>query len=266
MGRLAPIGSVMALLVVGVIVWMVFIQPKGPDLALQIQTANAVLEQARVNRTVFYDPALNWQVLPEVSNTSDRKALFIAKVLPLIAEQNERVLAQRTVAETAAFGSPTYNALIHSYGLKSGASREALLARVDIIPESLTLAQAAIESGWGTSRFAKQGNAFFGERTYNPDTPGMTPLGASGFKVKSFDSAIRSIRSFMKTLNTHKAYRVFRAHRAQMRQHNKTPTGLDLVVYLKSYSEIGDAYIQRITDTIQANALGAFDDIAHVDH
>jgi len=266
MGRIAQIGSVTALLGIAVVGWVILSPPKSPDLTAQIQAASAVLERARVDHMVHYDPALNWLVLPEVSKSIERKTLFIAKLLPLIAEQNERILIQRSVAETAAFGSPAYNALTHVYGLKSGASRKALLARVDKIPESLTLAQAAIESGWGTSRFALQGNALFGERTYNANTPGMAPRGASGFKVKSFDHTIGSIRSFMKTLNTNRAYKVFRAQRANFRTQGRAATGYDLAVYLKSYSEIGDAYIQRITDTIQANALGAFDGIAHVDH
>lgn len=245
--------------------WVALHQP-APDLAQQIQDAQAVLERARSHHTVQYDPMLNWQTLPDVPDAGARKAMFIAKMLPLIAEENERVLSHRAAIEAATADTAHYNALALAYGLKAGASRGALLARIDEVPESLALAQAAIESAWGTSRFARTGHAYFGERTYNPDAPGMKPERASGFLVKSFPGTRASVRSFMRTLNSHRAYAQFRVRRAALRAQDRRPSGLDLAPHLHAYSEIGDAYIQRITLTIRANALSDFDGINHVDH
>lgn len=265
MARTLQIGLIIVVLGTLGFAWTLF-NPKIIPVAKQIQVAAAVLERARTDHSVRVLPDLNWTVLPPVKAAKDRKTLFIAKMLPLIAEQNERILIQRTRAETATLGSPSYNALSHDYGLKSGASRTALLSRIDRIPESLTLAQAAIESGWGTSRFSQLGHAYFGERTYNKDTPGMTPLKATGFKVKSFHSASGSIRSFMRTLNTHRAYKAFRARRAALRAQGQKASGADLAPTLKSYSEIGTDYIDRILLTIRANNFEGFDGINHVDH
>ncbi|PCI42302.1 MAG: hypothetical protein COB46_00750 [Rhodospirillaceae bacterium] len=245
--------------------WTLF-NPKITSVDEQIIIAAAVLDRARTDHTVRVLADVNWTILPSVETSKDRKTLFIAKMLPLIAEQNERILIQRARAETAAAGSAAYNGLIHDYGLKTGASRKALLARIDRIPESLTLAQAAIESGWGTSRFSQLGHAYFGERTYNKDVPGMAALRATGFKVKSFHSTSGSIRSFMRTLNTHRAYKAFRARRANLRAQGQKVTGADLAITLKSYSEIGTEYIDRILLTIRANNFGGFDGIEHVDH
>lgn len=245
--------------------WAVLTPPPA-NLAQQIQDAQTVLERARIHHTVHYDPMLNWHALPDVPDPQARKALFIAKMLPLIAEENERILSHRARIENTATDLAHYNALAYTYGLKPGASRRALLARIDQIPESLALAQAAIESAWGTSRFARTGHAYFGERTYNLNAPGMKPERASGFLVKSFSGTRASVRSFMLTLNSHRAYTAFRAHRAALNAQGLRPKGLDLAPYLHAYSEIGDAYIQRIQVTIRANALSDFDGIEHVDH
>ena len=245
--------------------WMALHQPP-PDLARQIQDAQAVLERARTHHTVHYDPMLNWQALPDVADAQARKTLFIAKMLPLIAEENERILSHRAVIESASADAAHINALAYAYGLKAGASRTALLVRIDQIPESLALAQAAIESAWGTSRFARDGHAYFGERTYDLSAPGIKPQRASGFLVKRFPGTRASVRSFMLTLNRHRAYAQLRAHRTHLRAQGLTPGGLDLAPYLHAYSEIGDAYIQRILITIRANALSDFDGIHHVDH
>jgi len=240
--------------------------PSAPPLSQQIQNAYAVLERARTQHSVLYNAALNWQALPNVPQSAARKALFIAKMLPLIAEENERILKYRAIAESVPRTSARFQALAYTYGLQTGASRRAVLTRIDQIPESLALAQAAIESAWGTSRFARTGFAYFGERTFDKTTPGMAAKRATGFKVKSFPGTRASIRSFMMTLNSHRAYTAFRAHRAARQAQGMRPTGLDLAPYLQAYSEIGKAYIQRITRTIRANRLSAFDGIKHSDH
>jgi len=238
--------------------------PPTPDIGQMIKHAKQVVKEARATKIVYYDPKSNWTVLPKVKQVKDRKALFIAKFLPLIAEQNERIIGQRAVAKTARPGSLRYHALTHAYGLKTDTKRAQLLSRVDAIPISLALAQAALESGWGTSRFAQKGHAYFGERSYNLKTPGMSPKRASGFVVKSFPSTVASIRSFMFALNTHPAYRALRARRAQLRANGKKVNGLDLVPFLRAYSEIGSDYTTRIRTTIRVNKLAEFNGIDHV--
>ena len=221
---------------------------------------------------VSLSPGPDEVVLPlaAVTDPAQRKAQFIAAMLPLITLENDRIERQRARAANAPEGSPHYNALAYGYGLKPGAPRAQLLSRIDIVPASLALAQGAIESGWGTSRFAQEGNAYFGERTYDADTPGITPRGAlkdwPPFRVKSFPNAQVSIRSFMKTLNTHRTYAALRQRRAAMRTHNQRPTGLALAPFLLGYSEIGTSYMERVISTIRAGRMDAYDEPTHNNH
>jgi len=239
------------------IVWLGVYRP--PDLQAQVQTAKAALELARNSHTVDYS-ADDITVAPyDTDEYEARKVLFLAKMLPLVVAENDRILAQRSMAKSTS--SPAQlNALALTHGLKpSRVSKDALLKRIDVLPPSLVLAQAAVESAWGTSRFAREGNAFFGERTYDPDAPGMTPKRASGFKVKSFATAQGSVRSYMKTLNSNRAYRTLRERRATLRTLGQPLSGPDLTSHLKAYSELGGTYISMIEDTIAANNLEDFD-------
>lgn len=203
--------------------------------------------------------------LPTIKNVAQRKAQFILAMLPLIVRENKRLDEQRSRAHREPLGSIYYSALAHAYGLRPNVSRALLLSRIDIVPVSLVLAQAAIESGWGTSRFAREGNAYFGERSYDPDiagiVPGSPPPGEPAFKVKSFPNAQLSVRSFMKTLNTVQVYRAMRQRRANLRWSGRKPTGLVLAPFLHGYSEIGSAYIERIIATIHTNQLSAYNDV-----
>lgn len=203
--------------------------------------------------------------LPTIKNVANRKAQFILAMLPLIVRENDRLEKQRARAIREPVGSIYYSGLAYAYGLRPSVSRAVLLSHIDIVPVSLTLAQAAIESGWGTSRFAREGNAYFGERSYDPDVAGIVPgvpsPGEPAFKVKSFPDAQLSVRSFMKTLNTVRAYRTMRQQRATMRRAGQQPTGLVLALYLHGYSEIGSTYIERIIATINSNQLSAFNHI-----
>ena len=232
---------------------------RTPDLQDQVQAAKAALELARRSHTVDYS-ADEITVAPyDTDEYEERKVLFLAKMLPLIVAENDRILAQRAMAQRTT--SPAQlNALALAHGLKpTRVSKDALLKRIDVLPPSLVLAQAAVESAWGTSRFAREGNAFFGERTYDPDTPGITPKRARGFKVKSFATAQGSVRSYMKTLNSNRAYRTLRERRATLRTIGQPLSGPDLTSHLKAYSELGGAYISMIEGTIAANNLEDFD-------
>jgi Bax protein len=138
-----------------------------------------------------------------------------------------------------------------------------LQRRVDVVPASLALAQGAEESGWGTSRFARQGNAVFGQRTFRKGD-GLVPLRrAQGqrYEVKAFNSLYTSVRSYVWNLNTHFAYKSFRSKRAALRNGGKPLNGYALTGTLERYSERGKKYIDTIRVIMRANRLHDFDDV-----
>lgn len=133
-----------------------------------------------------------------------------------------------------------------------------LLARVDRVPVSLGLAQAAKESGWGTSRFAAAGNALFGQRCFQAGcgmVPGARVAGAR-HEVRTFPSAADAAAGYVRNLNTHPDYRALRALRARLREAGRPVTGYALARTLAGYSERGDDYIQEIRQMIRINDLG----------
>jgi Bax protein len=137
-----------------------------------------------------------------------------------------------------------------------------LIFRADVIPPSLALAQAAMESGWGTSRFAQDGNALFGEWVWGEDAEGLTPLGrdeGKNHKVKSFDYLLDSVMSYMTNLNRHPTYRDLRLRRAELRKHNLVVTGAALAPALVNYSERGAEYVSDILTIINFNGLDGLD-------
>ena len=132
--------------------------------------------------------------------------------------------------------------------------------RMDIIPVSLALAQAANESGWGTSRFALEGNALFGQWTWSKK--GISPKNKDpnkSHKVLQFQILKASVRAYKNNLNTHNAYQEFREARAKLRQEDKPIIGLELSKYIKNYAAIGEKYVVIINDIIERNSLTDFD-------
>ena len=136
-----------------------------------------------------------------------------------------------------------------------------LLERVDIIPPSLALGQTAYESGYGTSRFAVEGNALFGQWTYSGK--GMKPkehrASKGNYGVAAYKWPFDSVRSYMKNLNTHSAYQGLRDKRAELRRQSKEVSGLALVETLGSYSEKGMTYVKTLKSIITANDLEVAD-------
>jgi Bax protein len=135
---------------------------------------------------------------------------------------------------------------------------------MDIVPPSLAIAQAAIESGWGQSRFATNGNALFGQRTTNPDR-GMRPAAlpeTTTVRVAAFGRPIESVRSYIHNLNTYPAYQAFRDRRAALRRSGGESDGLTLAGTLVAYSTRGQAYVRDLQSIIRANRLAAFDTVA----
>jgi len=210
--------------------------------------------------------------LADMRSAAERKQVFIKMMLPLVLAANERILADRrrileirdrVGGRLAALG-PGERAWLEQTSRRYGLERidfSALLRRVDMIPPSLALAQAAEESGWGTSRFVREGNALFGQRTFKPGT-GLVPRrrdDGARHEVRVFSRLFDSIMSYMVNLNTHEAYREFRLSRERQRNILGRLDGWVLAGALTRYSERGQAYVRTIRSIIEANGLRALD-------
>jgi Bax protein len=221
-------------------------------------------------------PRLNLASLPsdlaEMRNAKRRKAVFLALVLPLIVEANNHIAGERRrllhVSAMVESGQPLppdlepwLNRLAVHY--KTNPDRlDILLKRVDVIPVSLAMAQAAIESGWGTSRFALQGNAIFGQWT-TAGGKGLVPTAreeGKTHKVRAFDRLSDSVSAYFLNLNTHRAYRGLRILRQEAREKNVRPDGQALAAGLEPYSEKGEEYVEILRSMIRVNQLMPFDD------
>ncbi len=223
--------------------------------------------------------------LPDFSafrDAQEKKRAFFDYLLPVIEAQNAQLRAERTEVEqmvaTLLQGEKLsdarrlrLNELVQEYQVDSALSEreqlQQLLKRVDIVPVSLALSQAANESGWGTSRFAREANNLFGEWCFRDGcgvVPGRRSKGAR-HEVARFDSTSAAIASYMRNLNTHVAYQDFRARRQQLRAAEKPVTGIALVGELERYSERGSHYVRELRAMILGNELHRFDTPARFD-
>ena len=215
-------------------------------------------------REVLWVPRAYLASLPgdwrHMRDASRRKNLFIRAILPLVLLENERILAVRArVLKGDPADDEWRRALAARYRLPS-ADLARLARRIDIIPPSLAIAQAAIESGWGSSRFSRQGNALFGEWTWTGK--GIVPAGREAGRthmIKAFDSLGGSVASYMKNLNSHRAYAGLRRWRETRRRQGKAPSGLSLTATLIDYSQKGQAYVSILDGIIRRNSLAALD-------
>lgn len=196
--------------------------------------------------------------LNRIKDVNEKKATFFKIMLPIIVAQNDNIRAERKKITDDPADAP--RSLYDKYDVKVG-DVDALLKRVDIIPASLVLAKAALESGWGSSRFARKGNNFFGMRTYDDDVPGIAPKKAEGFKVIKYKSINHGVRMYMLNLNTHSAYAKLRDARAATRDAGKEPDGMVLTTHLTAYSEIPEEYGGRLRSLISSNKLSRFDGV-----
>ena len=206
-----------------------------------------------------------------IRSPSDRKALFIMTTLPLILYVNELILRDRAQIKILGLKVKSGTSLgrqekifIRNQTTRLGLKKLSfgvLLSHVDIIPPSLAIAQSAEESGWGTSRFAREGNALFGQRTWKKGNGLIPKKRASGkkYKVRSFEHLIDGVHSYARNLNGHFAYKVFRSKRANLRKNGLKVDGLSLADTLLHYSERGHDYIQTIKKIIIKNRLAVFD-------
>ena len=204
--------------------------------------------------------------LKTLGDTKTKRELFIKIVLPLILDVNKQITDDRkklfkilgknfnTVGERVWLNRRFKQYKIEDHDLAK------LKMRMDTIPVSMALAQAANESGWGTSRFALEGNALFGQWTWSKK--GITPKNKDpdqSHKILQFQILKASVTAYKNNLNTHNAYKEFREVRAKLRQENKKIIGLDLTQYIKNYAAIGEKYVAIIEDIIVKNSLTDFD-------
>ncbi len=203
----------------------------------------------------------------ELDSIKNRKQIFIQIVLPLVLSENESILAERKkiifLSKTRSISKVDQIWLDKKFKYYKVKNKdyEQLLSKVDIIPPSLAIAQAAYESGWGTSRFALEGNSLFGQRTWASKS-GIVPLERDQdqtFKVTKFDIIRASVKAYKKNLNTHKSYENLRLERKKMRDQGKEISGIRLSQHLDKYSEIKDKYVFYLQKIIEQNSLTDFD-------
>ena len=206
--------------------------------------------------------------IKSIESSQKRKKLFIQIVLPLIVEENAKIkLDRKKLFQILSKNINTKKEKqwltdkFKQYGLKDG-DFYSLKIRMDEIPVSLALAQAAKETGWGTSRFAQEGNALFGQWTWNGE--GIRPAGVdknAKHKVAKFAVLKASVRAYQRNLNTHSSYIEFRKERAIQRDNNEKLNSLKLVEHLDKYAQTGQEYIDVLIKIIKQNSLTDFDDV-----
>ena len=229
---------------------------------------NYTLKDVRKNK--FVKP-INLDLLPNemkmIENTKQKKNLFIQIVLPLILKENTQIRLDRkklfvilNKSSNSEAEKKWLNMKFKQYGVKSK-DLFTLKIRMDEVPISLVIAQAAKETGWGTSRFALEGNALFGQWTFSGE--GLKPLAIDKdktHKVMKFQILQASIRAYQRNLNTHSSYKKFRKLRAMARENNEKLDSLILADYLDQYAATGVEYTKVLKKIIQQNSLKDFDD------
>lgn len=231
-------------------------------------------EGAPVPRVFLAELPQDLHAVPEVSL---KKTVFFQTMLPLILKVNERILqdrkrlmdikVQKALGHKLSATDRLWLAVLAERYKVSDENIAELMRRVDIIPPSLAMAQAAEESGWGTSRFARNGNALFGQWTTESDE-GLVPHAREedrDHKIKSFGTLTQSVASYMRNLNTHRAYRELRKLRAKLRAKGAPLDGYVLAGTLTRYSERGEKYIKNVRIIIDANNLLGLDDARLID-
>ncbi len=245
-----------------------------PDLNLKTETVIQLFKDVdydlrTVRRDKLVKPIYFTQFprdLDDLQSVKLKKETFIKIVLPLIVAENEKILDDREklkVLKEKKFTSDLEKQWLRQklleYKVKKGDFKE-LMYRMDMIPVSIALAQAAKESGWGTSRFALEGNAIFGQWTWSGQ--GIAPLNRESdknHKILKFPILRASVKAYKNNLNTHKSYAKFREKRNQLREKNKRITGLALTGTLKNYAQTGSEYTKILNQIITQNRLSDFE-------
>lgn len=204
--------------------------------------------------------------IPDFASIRDvktKKQTFFDYFEPIIEAENDRILALRDDIER---GLPDnrMSELCTRYRVNDECTPEALLYKVDIIPTSMVLAQAAVESAWGTSRFAQQANNYFGQWCFTEGcgiVPSQRSSGAA-HEVKMFDSPKQAVQAYFLNINSHPAYEPAREIRASAYENDHVVVGSDMVGGLLSYSGIGEHYIEELRSIIRVNHLEEPNEVA----
>ena len=199
--------------------------------------------------------------LDTIKSVKTKKETFLQILLPLVVAENEKIKEDRQyllkiLKENESEKKKKWlNKKYKAYKV-SDKNINQLIEKVDIIPTSIALAQAAKESGWGTSRFALEGNAIYGQWTWNGD--GIEPLEKTkdqNHKILKFPLLRASVKAYITNLNTHRGYKNFRLKRAELRKQNKKLTGLELIHELENYAQTGKQYTKILAQIIKQNDL-----------
>ncbi len=247
-----------------------------PDLNLKTETVIQLFKDVdydlrKVRNDKLVKPIYFTQFPRDLDNLQSvqlKKETFIKIVLPLIVAENEKILDDKEKLKllsekkfTSDLEKQWLRQKLLEYKVKKGDLKE-LMLRIDVIPVSIALAQAAKESGWGTSRFALEGNAIFGQWTW--DGQGIAPLqrdGDKNHKILKFPILRASVKAYKNNLNTHKSYSKFREKRKSLRDKNRDITGLALTDTLKNYAQTGSEYTKILNQIITQNRLSDFEPV-----
>ena len=241
---------------------------------LSAETINQLFKDTKYNLEIVRKSKIvkpiNLSLLPSeirnIESTKKKKNLFIKIVLPLILEENNRIRIDRKklfkILNKNMNSKAEKKWLISKFKQYGVLNKDlsTLKVRMDIVPVSLAIAQAAKESGWGTSRFAIEGNALFGQWTWSGE--GIKPAGTDSeekHKVMKFKVLKASVRAYQRNLNTHGSYKKFRSERANMRDSDEELDSLILADYLDKYAATGKEYTKIIKQIITQNNLKDFD-------
>ena len=210
--------------------------------------------------------------LDTIKSVKTKKETFIQILLPLIVAENEKIEKDRNyllkiLKENESEKNKSWlNKKYKKYKV-SKKNIQQLIEKIDIVPTSIAIAQAAKESGWGTSRFVLEGNAVFGQWTWNG--VGIEPLDRKKeqkHKILKFPILRASVRAYINNLNTHRGYKSFRKKRAKLREQNKKLSGLVLIHELKNYAQTGKEYTKILKQIIEQNDLDDFETVTIDDH
>lgn len=209
----------------------------------------------------------------KIRNSKVKKAAFLKTLLPKIKKAEKQVLSDRAFVEKffqkylftyslkARYDMKRLIKLSKKYRIKQMYNEQEYLVKIDTIPVSLVLAQSAVESAWGDSRFAKEGNNLFGEWTWGKK--GIIPEGRdenATHKLRIFDSLDDSIARYMLNLNRHRSYTDFRSLRSHKRAIDKNFSGLDAATKMTNYSQMREVYNRLLINVIKGNGYIAYDE------
>lgn len=228
---------------------------------MQGYTLDAVRDEGEAVPRVFL--AQLPRDLPSLPSPDFRKTVFIKMMLPLVLAENERIRQDRAraleIRAQLEEGLPVESEqlawltkLAERYGVDDG-NLDELFRRVDVVPPALALAQAALETGWGTSSVAQRGHAMFGQMVFRIEGDETVA------SVKTFSSLAAAVEAYAYNLNTHRAYAEFRQARSKMRAAGRVIDGYELSQHLIRYSELKDDYVQAVRGLIRYNNLRPFD-------